>query len=156
MRDIVISSNKGLQWQKETVSFDSAAVLCTSGGLKPERFDWLEDKLILSFDDVEGPQRGHAFSPDDAQKIISFVKKLTPQGMLYFCCDAGESRSAALAAAFLRAWTGDDMKIWTNPHYHPNLLVYRIQCMALGIVVTEEELADLKTISDQAFGTFTL
>lgn len=150
MREIEISSIKGLLWQKETISFATAAILCSSNGLNPERFDWLEDKLILSFDDVEDPRRGQAFGPFDAQKIVAFVENLSPQGKLYFCCDAGESRSAALAAAFLRAWTRNDMKIWMNPYFHPNLLVYRIQCMALGIVVTEEELADLKAISDQA------
>ena len=53
------------------------------------------------------------------------------------CCDSGESRSAAVAAAILRYWGDDEMTIWRNVHYHPNRLVYYLQCKMLNCSITK-------------------
>ena len=41
-------------------------------------------------------------------------------------CDAGISRSSGVAAAILKAKTGDDSQIFNNPKYRPNMRCYRI------------------------------
>ena len=41
-------------------------------------------------------------------------------------CDAGISRSSGVAAAILKAKTGDDSQIFNSPKYRPNMRCYRI------------------------------
>ena len=48
-------------------------------------------------------------------------------------CGAGQSRSAGVAAAILKYYTGDDSKIFNNPRYTPNMLCYRRILEALMI-----------------------
>lgn len=40
-------------------------------------------------------------------------------------CDAGQSRSAGVAAAILKYYTNDDTQIFNNSKYTPNMLCYR-------------------------------
>ena len=151
MRQIEICSNKMLLLQQNAPAAASlAAVLCTPAGLNPERYGWLGEKLILRFDDITEARNPAAFSSSLAERIVAFVRELPKQYPLFFCCDSGESRSAALAAAFLRSCGGDEMRIWRDPHYHPNPLVYRLQCEALGTRVTEEEVAERRAVSENA------
>lgn len=46
-------------------------------------------------------------------------------------CDAGQSRSAGVAAAILKYFTNDDTQIFDNPRYTPNRLCYRLVLQAL-------------------------
>lgn len=45
----------------------------------------------------------------------------------WFCvnCAAGVSRSAAVCAAIMRILCNDDMPVFTNSHFCPNMTVYR-------------------------------
>ena len=55
MRKIRICSNKGLLLLQDTLSAAAtAAVLCTSIGVNTDRYDWLDAKLLLSFDMLVG------------------------------------------------------------------------------------------------------
>ena len=67
------------------------------------------------------------------------------------CCDSGESRSTAMAAAIARYNNSDEMKIWLNPHYHPNPLVYKSLCDSLGVKVSKTEVADKVAVNQKAF-----
>ena len=58
---------------------------------------------------------------------------------IYCSCDAGESRSPAVAAAVMRYLGMDDMKIWKNLHYHPNMLVFVMLSAGLGNEISDEE-----------------
>ncbi len=61
-----------------------------------------------------------------AEKVKEFVENLDDNITdLLFCCNSGEYRSAALAAAYMRYFGMDEMSVWKNPHYHPNSLVYK-------------------------------
>lgn len=80
-----------------------------------------------------------------------FVDKLDDNiADLFFCCDSGESRSPALATAYMRYFGMDEMSIWRNPRYHPNSLVYKFQCKALGKPISAIGLKYRTYISKQA------
>lgn len=62
------------------------------------------------------------FQPEHAKLIVEFVKANLPVGMIFTACEAGVSRSAAVAAALSKALTGDDMRFFSK--YHPNRRIY--------------------------------
>lgn len=57
-------------------------------------------------------------------KLSKFVQKIFADFIVH--CDAGISRSSGVAAAILKAKTGDDSQIFNNPKYRPNMRCYRI------------------------------
>ena len=61
---------------------------------------------------------------EDAKKIVAFVEKYKDKRTLVHC-DAGISRSSAVAAAILKHYTGDDSMIFDSRWYNPNRWVYR-------------------------------
>lgn len=107
--------------------------------------------LALPVDDI--PTRtGNYFQEKHAASIRDFLLSLPGEvGSLFFCCDSGESRSSACAAAVLRAMGVSDAVVWENPKYHPNRLVYAETCRAFGIPVTEQEIAAREAANEEAF-----
>lgn len=61
---------------------------------------------------------------EDAKKIVAFVEKYKDKRILVHC-DAGISRSSAVAAAILKHYTGNDDMIFDSRWYNPNRWVYR-------------------------------
>lgn len=94
--------------------------------------------VFRQYEDLDYACPGRSFSKTDAAVFADFVKNLEVE-ILYCCCDAGESRSPAVAAAVMRYFGLDDMQVWENPHYHPNLLVFAMLADALGAEVSDEE-----------------
>ena len=127
-----------------------AAILCSSYPLNEARYSWLNRKLVLYFDDTVNERCDRCFSDEQAKQIMTFWKKLDDTEQLYVCCDSGESRSTAIAAALYRSLVMDEMAIWENPHFHPNTLVYKRLCVALGVPSTENEIAEKKRINYNA------
>ena len=79
----------------------------------------------VKFDDVE---RGanNCITKTDALKIVAFVLETAlSQDRLIVHCEAGVSRSAGVAAAIMKALTGDDKEVFNNPRYVPNMTCYR-------------------------------
>ncbi len=114
----------------------TAAVLCTMNDIDSSRLEGLQ-YLHLSFADVlHGPD---VFRTEQAQSIRAFVDNLTDITDLYFCCDSGESRSAALACAFMHYFNQDEMSVWRNIKYHPNEWVYYAQSIACDLLITRED-----------------
>jgi len=70
----------------------------------------------------------------DIKDFIDSV--LNDYEQLYICCDSGESRSAAIAAATYMNLGFSDKSIWKNCKYHPNKLVYKVMCMEYGIKIS--------------------
>lgn len=61
-----------------------------------------------------------------AVEISNFVKTFWHEGIdIVVHCGAGQSRSAGVAAAILKYFTGDDSRIFDNKKYTPNMLCYR-------------------------------
>lgn len=61
----------------------------------------------------------------DAQ-LVKRLLKLYPDTDVIVHCDAGISRSSGVAAAILKASTGDDSQIFNSPKYRPNMRCYRM------------------------------
>ena len=108
--------------------------------------------LQLSFADTANENDPRCFSAEHGKKIKFFVESL-PQTVsdLFIFCDAGESRSTAIAAAILLAFGRSDDAVWNNPFYHPNTFVFGRLCEAFGIELTEEQIASKKRQSEDAF-----
>ena len=122
--------------------------VCTSAfigisGVSPRlsRVKLYDNWCAISFADVENPDMESAFSIDHALLIKKFITEL-PDDItdLYICCDSGESRSPAVAAALLTAMGKKDSIVWENPYYKPNCLVYKLMRRAFGIEIEQEEI----------------
>lgn len=111
----------------------TAAILCSSYEIDIKKLEKFPNKLVLYFDDV-CEVRSNAFNKEIATKIKLFVSSISNEITdMYICCDSGESRSSAICAALMKLQKQDEMTIWRNPHYHPNVLVYKLLCNELGI-----------------------
>lgn len=118
------------------------AVLCTTGSIDSSKLSDIQ-YLHVSFADVTDEARPDAFQIEQARQIRAFLDNQKETMELYFCCDSGESRSTALAAAWMHYSEQDEMKIWKNIKYHPNELVYYIQSVACGLPITKEDAHEL-------------
>ena len=127
-----------------------AAVLCTTGRIDAGKLAGIH-YLHLSFADVTDGTRPDAFRMEQALQIRAFLDAATAATELYFCCDSGESRSAALAAAWTHYCGGDEMKIWKNIRYHPNELVYYLQSRACDLPITREDAQEFAAYNRSLF-----
>lgn len=100
---------------------------------KPAMGNNLLDILYLEFHDVDRPNRlMSGMTDEDGHKVAEFVRKWWGKvDLLIVHCDAGQSRSAGVAAAILKAMTGDDSQIYDVSFYTPNSLCYRKTLNAL-------------------------
>ena len=94
--------------------------------------------IFRQYEDLDYESPGRSFSQTDAAAVADFIKNLGAD-VLYCCCNAGESRSPAVAAAVMRYFGLDDLQVWKNPHYHPNMLVFEMLANALDVEVSDEE-----------------
>ena len=122
---------------QETVVYDpdhSAAILCSSDLTQITEYIPFKYCLQLVFQDICDSRDRNAFSFEQAKRITQFISGLPADITdLFIACDAGCSRSPAIAAALLRASGRSDKTIWGNPRYYPNPLVYERVCKALGL-----------------------
>ncbi len=83
--------------------------------------------LQLAFIDAIHPIRGfHLFDDEDAYEILDFITHCWEKvGTLMVHCDAGISRSSAVAAAIARLKFEEESEFW-EPPFDPNPRVYRI------------------------------
>lgn len=96
--------------------------------------DFIENKLILNVLDVEDSNAYGAFSDEDALKVKHFIdslldtKKESEMIEILCSCEAGMSRSTAVAASLLLYLNGPDKDIepiWDNHRFHPNRLIFK-------------------------------
>lgn len=83
--------------------------------------------LQLKFHDIQQPVANLTpFTDRHAQVILDFVVAHLDSIELILCnCDAGISRSPAIAAALANIFcTGQEDEIWKNAGFNPNLFVY--------------------------------
>ena len=86
--------------------------------------------LFLQFDDEEVGER--AMTQRHANTIVSFIKSLNDNvDELIVHCEAGVSRSAAVAAAISFSINGDDAEFFKFPFF-PNRHCYRLMLEAFG------------------------
>lgn len=93
------------------------------------------DVCRLQFDDVDRETKRGAetlMSFDDAMKIKRFVERYKNRvNTIVVHCEAGISRSAAVAAAIGKYLNGDDSFVFDNPKYYPNMHCYSTTLKAL-------------------------
>lgn len=66
----------------------------------------------------------------DAKKIAEFVSQ-NRNKIIIVHCDAGQSRSAGVAAAISRYYNNYDSEYFDNPRYTPNMFCYRLMMNAM-------------------------
>ena len=80
--------------------------------------------LSLEFHDFDRQYDGFKlFSKEDALNVFEFLKQNKDIKNIVIHCDAGISRSPAIAAALAKIFNGDDSKYFEK--YLPNMLVYK-------------------------------
>ena len=91
--------------------------------LKPDKFRL--SYMYLKLDDIGKPINGYfEFTKADAHRILSFFYKWSPAvDLIVINCEAGISRSAAVAAALSKVCGQDDSEFFKR--FHPNDLVYK-------------------------------
>jgi hypothetical protein len=92
--------------------------------------------LRLQFDDVFIDE-DNAICQADADDIAQFAydiydSHLIEADEIWIHCEGGVSRSAAVAAAISKHFFGDDMWVFSNPAYYPNMWVNKLVTEALG------------------------
>lgn len=108
-----------------------------------------QSTLELEFDDVRLTEENKAlksgihkewrlFSQEDAEKVWRYVEQLPDGANILVHCEAGISRSSAIAAALSTIYcNGDDTAIFQSPRALPNLYVYgmmMMHCPRKGVV----------------------
>lgn len=96
--------------------------------------DSLKDTLFVSFHDIGcRDNSGIPISKDDAEQIAAFAKRVFNNNLdeLWVHCDGGISRSAGVAAAIMKYFTGDDSEIFNSGRYIPNFTCYSMVLEAL-------------------------
>ncbi len=80
------------------------------------------DELFLGFHDIEPGCPGDfiLMTEDHAKQIVDFMEKHKDVGLVCVNCEAGISRSSAIACAISLIFNGHDSNIEGNPRYFPN------------------------------------
>lgn len=130
---------------------ECAAIVVSSYEISRDKLQGIPNLLTINFDDVSADQ-GNSFNVEQADKVRSFVDGLLDHiDTLFVCCDSGESRSPAIAAAIMEHKGLDHMAIWKNPKYHPNPYVCAMLCTAFEIAEVEQEVEAWIEINNKAF-----
>lgn len=127
--NIFISPAKAVRYDLQDTTLD--LIICSDSTF-PEAIG-RNNVLLLHFLDIENDKSPLAFQPKHAREIIHFLSRDGANQDLFVCCDGGESRSPAIAAAINLAIGKPDMPIWESRDYHPNQLVFQRLCWALGV-----------------------
>ena len=129
----VMSRRDFEKYAKESHRLTSAVVSISSyGGVIPNADCNKTNKIInighWFFNDTDGrSEYDHAMNTLQAIEIVQFVRMMEGYvDKLIVHCDAGQSRSAGVAAAFLKYYTGSDMAIFNNKRYTPNMRCYTL------------------------------
>ena len=128
-KEIVVESFVGATYFKSAVPW--ACISIASGEdewptiNEVNRIGWLQ----LAFADTRVPDPlcpVTVFDDNHADRILDFVDNVWDRiELLFVHCEAGTSRSPAVAAAISRMHYGDDGPFMLPHLYEPNLLVYR-------------------------------
>ena len=135
--------------QLDNVPVASAAIISSSEYLDVSRISVPFAYADYMDFDYESPR---SFTERQASEFAKFIKSIEHNvNDLFVCCDAGESRSPAIAAAIHRWLRQDDHIIWRNPKYHPNILCFKRMLDALLIDISDCEIDELIYLNQRAF-----
>jgi cystathionine beta-lyase/cystathionine gamma-synthase len=155
MKILIMSRNQAICYSYHK-NIDDCIIISINDD-KPARFDRTNDKIkharSLFFNDIEyQTETGILMSDDDAQKIkVSVDAYKDKVDTVLVHCFAGVSRSSAIACAISMYLNGDDINIWSQGCYAPNIHCYKTTLKAFGITVTDEEIKRKQDINWKAF-----
>lgn len=118
---IQILSIKEFKYYKKYLDKNIKVIASTSFDEKLKEIK-RKNKLVLYYDDITSGKR--AFNKKHAKQIKRFMKKISKKDTIYCLCDAGISRSSAIAAVLSKYYNGDDSNILNDWHYEPNKHIY--------------------------------
>lgn len=100
---------------------------------------WLKAVLRLKFDDVtKDSEWGLAITDEQAAMIRDFIEQVgNDVQRIIVHCEAGVSRSAGVGAAVMYVLNGDDMPIFQNGKYFPNMTCYKKVLRAFDVDMKE-------------------
>ena len=132
-----------------------ALIICSSRVSRLGKALFANDFCAVNFLDTIDENDEGSMQPQHADTILSFLHSLDSLQKqikdLFICCDGGDSRSPAIAAAILRSLGKNDHVVWENPFYTPNILVYYRMCRAFGIPVSWEDVLKLLQVNEEAY-----
>lgn len=125
----------GLEYDAENISEPTLIISITStGDTLPRIMDEAENENIrhieyLQFDDIDAAENVHGLKPmsdEDAERIVNALLQYRHKvSQIIAHCDAGYSRSPAVAAALAKA-LGEDDKEFFGHNYCMNDHVYAV------------------------------
>ena len=146
MKKVIVLNRKQAEVMTETDFGINRVIISIStvGDNAPNFHENHSIKQILCcfFNDLEANDKDKFpqtvfINEDVARGIANFAKEWWDKvDQIVVHCDGGVSRSAGVAAAILKYFTGDDGEICDNPNFYPNMLVYR---MVLNALMESEE-----------------
>ena len=102
---IQILSIKAFKYYKKYLDKNIKVIVSTSSNEKLKEVK-RKNKLVLYYDDITSGKR--AFNVKHAKQIKRFMKKISQKNAIYCLCDAGISRSSAIAAVLSKYYNGND------------------------------------------------
>lgn len=149
----VMSKDKAVKYSFHPYTERSAIISITNLWDMPVKFSHeanIKRILHIFFDDVEKGEK-NVITFEDGKKIKEFVDDCLKDNieLLIVHCSAGVSRSAGVCAAIMKAVTGNDMDIFDNPHFCPNMTCYRTVLEAFIRDIDEDELQQELNINIQ-------
>ena len=114
IKEIFVRSRKDMK--QESYRISEKSVIISISDIDKDRIVFpvnsdILDILSLTFEDWDDPDDKTCISELDAEKIMNFVKRWNTKNYdvnLYVNCEAGQSRSAGVAAAISKFLFGDD------------------------------------------------
>lgn len=143
---------KGLTMEMLNETVMPALIICSSRIDRLIKAKYVDSFLAVHFLDTIDMNDDGSIKTQHAEVIKDFLFNLSPEITdLFICCDGGDSRSPAIAAAILKMMGRNDERIWKNPFYTPNILVYYIICQVFGIPVSWENVLEMRMINEKAY-----
>lgn len=141
MEFVVLSRPKAKALSYKQDIKDCAIISITDVGTRENVFNHnthIKGICKLQFDDVEAGDL-NAITEEDANKIVNFLNSVKDRvDMIVVHCEAGVSRSAGVCAAAMTILGHDDMQIFDNPKFCPNMSCYRAVLTAAGKELDEK------------------
>lgn len=136
--------------EEQALTFGSNDFVVSIGNPEQTELHFPCPSLHLHFFDKEDDR---CITEEQADVLAEFVRKEIGIGRHHFIvhCNQGVSRSAGVAAAFLRAFGFDEGIILDDGRYCINGWCYLHVCRAFGLKVSEEEATAVRLRSRRAY-----
>jgi predicted protein tyrosine phosphatase len=122
---IVVESVEGAYHFRSSALWACISIVTSDGAWPPINQANLVGHLQLAFADILSPDDPRAFKREHAHRILDFVGGIWDKvDLLMVHCEAGVSRSPAVAAAISQIYLGTDGTFFMPHLYQPNQLVY--------------------------------